>query len=717
MVWMRRVGWAAGAVLALLLAAVVAGALLFDAVRVQQAAVQWVQERYQRSLVITQPIELSVLPRPRLKLAGVSLSERGRAERFASIGSAELTPQLLPLLRGKIVIEGIVLQGVQATLVKRRDGTRNTDDLTGAGAAPKAPAGPDAAADAGGRSIEIGRLQLRDLQLTLRDDSGGPAGQLKLALLEAGRLQAGAGAFSVAPLTVQVTQLQTAGLALTNARLDVGALAVGVTPRHITLQNLALRAEGRQGGLGFEARLSWPRLAVQGETVEGSPLEGEFKTSGSSTLAGRLRTGAPTGDLATLRLPGLVLGAKGRVGVREIDAALKAALALQPQPGTLQLDGLALQARVLDPGLQPLALGLQGRVGGTAEQLRWTLKGALNDNQLAADGELRLAGTVPALRATARFDRLDLNRVLTPASGAATAASAPAGGAAADTPIDLTGLRAVNGTVSLSAGALSWRPYRVNDARLDAQLDGGVLRVNRLAGRAWGGQIDGRGSADAKGSRFALALTASDVDIQALLRDVAGKDLLEGRGRVSATVQGQGQTVGALRSSLAGQAALQLRDGAVKGVNLAKSFRQAKAALTMKQDAVSRAQVAEKTDFSELTATARIEGGVATSDDLDLKSPFLRVGGAGRFDIGRGQVDYTARATVVAVPAGQDGAGLAAMKGVTVPVRLSGPFDAMDWKIEWSSVASAALKDKVQEKAKEKLNQKLGDKLKGLLGR
>ncbi|MBT9490124.1 MAG: AsmA family protein [Rubrivivax sp.] len=714
MVWMRRVGWAAGAVMTLLLVAVAAGWWLFDAARVQQTAVQWVQDRYQRTLVIAQPIELSMLPRPRLKLAGVSLSEHGRPERFAAIGSAEVTPRLLPLLRGQIVVEAIELQGVQATLIRRRDGTRNTDDLTGVTAAPSPPSASAPAGGDGGGSIEIGRLRLRDLQLTLRDDTGGPAGQLKLALLEAGRLRSAAGAFSVAPLSVQVAQLQTGGLALSSAQLDVTELAVGGTPRRITLQDLKLTAVGRQGGLGFEGRLAWPRLALQGDTVEGSPLEGEFKTSGSSTLAGRLQTGAPTGDLATLRLPGLVLGAKGRVGAREIDATLKAALALQPQKGALQLEGLALQARLLEPGLQPLALALQGRAGGSADTLRWALKGALNDNQLDAEGELRLAGKVPALRATARFDRLDLNRVLAPA---AAAASAPAGGAPADTPINLEGLRAVNGTVALSAGALSFRQYRINDARLDAQLDGGVLRVNRLSGRAWGGQIDGRGSADAQGSRVALALTASDVDIQALLRDVAGKDLLEGRGRVSATLQGQGQTLGALRSSLAGQAALQLRDGAVKGVNLAKSFRQAKAALSMKQDAVTRAQVAEKTDFSELTATARMADGVATSDDLDLKSPFLRVGGAGRFDIGRGLVDYTARATVVAVPAGQDTAGLAAMKGVTVPVRLSGPFDAIAWKIQWSDVASAALKDKVQDKAKEKLNQKLGDKLKGLLGR
>ena len=73
-----------------------------------------------------------------------------------------------------------------------------------------------------------------------------------------------------------------------------------------------------------------------------------------------------------------------------------------------------------------------------------------------------------------------------------------------------------------------------------------------------------------------------------------------------------------------------MRDGAVKGINLARTLRQAKAALSMKQDAVSRPTQAEKTDFSELSASARIADGVAHSDDLDIKSPFLRIGGERR---------------------------------------------------------------------------------------
>ena len=161
-------------------------------------------------------------------------------------------------------------------------------------------------------------------------------------------------------------------------------------------------------------------------------------------------------------------------------------------------------------------------------------------------------------------------------------------------------------------------------------------------------------------------------------------------------------------ANLAGTAAVRLRDGAIKGINLARSFRQAQAALSLKQDAVTQASSTEKTDFSELSASARIAGGVAQSDDLDLKSPFLRIAGAGRFDIGRGRIDYTARATVIASPTGQGGAGLEALRGVTVPVVLSGPFDAIAWKIRWSEVAAAAVKGRIKDKLAETLGAKLG---------
>jgi len=82
--------------------------------------------------------------------------------------------------------------------------------------------------------------------------------------------------------------------------------------------------------------------------------------------------------------------------------------------------------------------------------------------------------------------------------------------------------------------------------KIDATLESGVLRIARLAGHAWGGAIDVNGVAEAKSKRVAVKLNADNVNVNALLKDVAGKDLLEGTGRVVADVNTNGATVGAI---------------------------------------------------------------------------------------------------------------------------------------------------------------------------
>jgi AsmA protein len=54
---------------------------------------------------------------------------------------------------------------------------------------------------------------------------------------------------------------------------------------------------------------------------------------------------------------------------------------------------------------------------------------------------------------------------------------------------------------------------------------------------------------------------------------------------------------------------------------------------------------------------------------------------------------------VVAVPKVARGSAewAAVLRGVTVPVLLSGPFDAIDWKVQWSGVAATALGGTLRE--------------------
>jgi AsmA protein len=139
----------------------------------------------------------------------------------------------------------------------------------------------------------------------------------------------------------------------------------------------------------------------------------------------------------------------------------------------------------------------------------------------------------------------------------------------------------------------------------------------------------------------------------------------------------------------------------------------------------------EKTDFSELTGTFKIVNGVAHNEDLAAKSPLLRLGGNGDINLGEDRLNYTAKATVVPTLQGQGGPELQAMKGLTLPVKLSGPFTAIGWKIDFAGMVGDLAKQKIDEKKQEvkaemqkkveeqktKLQDQVKDKLKGLFGK
>ncbi|MDA0275460.1 MAG: hypothetical protein O3A91_03640, partial [Proteobacteria bacterium] len=62
---------------------------------------------------------------------------------------------------------------------------------------------------------------------------------------------------------------------------------------------------------------------------------------------------------------------------------------------------------------------------------------------------------------------------------------------------------------------------------------------------------------------------------------------------------------------------------------------------------------------------------------------------------------------VVATAKGQGGADLDHLAGLTIPVRLTGPFDAPKYEIDYRAIAGEAATAKVKEKAREKVEKKL----------
>lgn len=576
------------------------------------------------------------------------------------------------------------------------------------------------------------KLDLATSSVTLRDTrlafNGDAVGIKAIRAALKGNVGWDGAASAIDAQTLQLTLAATAGgIKIDDSTLAIERFAFNPAAKDIALSKLALQLKGTQDGQPLNLALTWPELAATGDQIKGSAFSGRLQRGGTAPLDVAFKSAAPTGSFDALRLPGFEATLDSRGAQRQLAATLKANLLLKQAqaatsgkngagtPASITADALTLQSLIQNPGLQPLKIDAKGSASASAERAAWTLSGDINGGVFNTDGTALLGGAVPKVSAKARFDTLDLNRLLlnpaladAPAeAGAAPAKNAPAA-AEADTPVDLSALRSLDGQFSLQAASFAIQRYKVASARIDATLNDGLLRVTTLQGKVWGGSIEASALAEAASGRVGFKGTASGININSALKDVAAKDWMDGTGRVTMDVEATGRSVNALKSKLQGQMALQLRDGAIKGINLAKSLRQAKAAIGLQQDAVQKASETEKTDFSEMSASFQIANGVASNKDLDVKSPFLRLGGEGAIDIGQSRIDYLARATVTGTSKGQDGADLAALKGLQVPVRLSGPFAALDWKIEWSSVVAGAVTQGLKNEVRNRLEEKLG---------
>jgi AsmA protein len=92
----------------------------------------------------------------------------------------------------------------------------------------------------------------------------------------------------------------------------------------------------------------------------------------------------------------------------------------------------------------------------------------------------------------------------------------------------------------------------------------------------------------------------------------------------------------------------------------------------------------------------------------------LRIEGEGSANLVTEQLDYILNTTIVATAEGQGGKELEDLKGLTVPIRISGTFSDPKYRPDLASIAKARAKkelEKQQEKLKSKAEGKLKDKL------
>jgi AsmA protein len=744
--WIKALLFLLGGVLLLVVAAVVAAILLFDGERIRSVLVETVAEKTGRTLAISDVPELAFWPSLGVRLGAVTLSEKLSADEFAGIDGASLSVAVMPLFRGELVVDSVSVSGLRVRLVRSEDGRLNVADLMGAPSAAAAPAPQPTGPSGDGASppirFDVGGIRIEGRELSWLNRQAKQAITVRDFALSTGRLGSGAEGTLGLDATIRLVADGAGGDEL---RIRLAA-PYRMGEKAIELTGLAGDVNGAAAGIR-QLRLN---IAASGLTVasDGKTADGrEFRIEFSGELAGMATAatigidefswrGAEAGGILASPKSSLAVQASRGAGWKA-DLALAGVLELRAEAGVtrVKLQDWQGGAEFFDAALLQKSLKLQSTVSADLD-----LSGPRGEVDLAFafdDAKSRLRMTLNALSpldvvAEAQLGKLDLDAYLLAPPPAATPAPGGAEGRpSVDPPVDLSPLAGKRVRARVESAGLKARGLVIDKALVEARLANGRLDLSPLQVALYGGSLDGAVGAAVAGNVVNAKIRLAGVDLNPMLRDLASTELLAGRADVAADLASRGATVGAMKRALAGELRLAVRDGAIKGVNLGRSFRELKARFSQGGSSEVAAQSDAQTDFSELTASFQIRDGVLRGDDLAAKSPFLRLGGAGEVSLPDETLDYLLKATVVNTSSGQGGDELDHLKGLTVPVRLRGPLAAPAWKIEFGGLAGEAAKARVASKKeevkakleankselREEVREKARDKLKNLLGR
>lgn len=689
-------------------------ALTFDPNTYKPQIIQAVKDSKQRTLKLDGDIKLFFFPNIGASLGKVSLSEFKSDKEFAAIDEARVSLAFMPLLSKQVVVNEVMLKGVKAQVIKHKDGTTNLDDLLtprAEQATPKEPTAPI--------QFDVAAVRIDDTELGYSDEASGAKYNVKELSLHTGRIANGvpskihfaAHILANQPKVDITAQLKTtltfdlekniyqaqgldvqakgSALDITDLVVKLGLDAnVNLAEQTYSAKKIVFVANGLKGKDKFDTKLDAPALSMVKNdiTVEGIALNAQLDAAFGNVVAA-LSLPSVKGDMEKFKLNDLTIN----VEVKQPEQVFKVKLS-SPVTANLKTQQYGLTDLLIAvnatgdklPG-KSVSSELKGnvQVDLKAQNVQVNLAGGLLQSQIKAKlGVTNFAA--PAIRYDLEVDQFDADLYIPKSDGAKKEKSTEP-----EQPFDLSALKPLNIDGSLRIGALKAANVKVNQLRVDVKAKDGVVKVAPFSANLYGGSILSDISVDANKAQPAFAVNAklNAIEIGPLLKDALDMDFVNGKGSVGINVTTQGNMVSLLKKALNGSMSVNLADGAVKGINLAKSVREVGKSNTQGANAT------EKTDFSELKATFKISNGVAHNEDLSMKSPFVRVGGKGDINVGNDSLDYLVKATVAGTAEGQGGKD--SVGGLTVPVRISGAFTDLKFKLDFGSMVSDEAKQKV----------------------
>jgi len=767
------------ALIILVIAGLIALPFIVDPNDYKQEISSQVEQATGRTLTLEGDIELSVFPWIALELGPLSLSNaKGfKADTFAEVKAAEIRIKLMPLLSKQLEMDTVILDGLVLNLEKNKAGKTNWDDL--AGEAQPARADDDTTKSSSKSdpnsapalaAISIAGVQLTEANILWSDASSGESYNLQNFNLTTDPLVPGEPTaidlnFEIASskpqanaqisLTTKVmvdldkqqyalsdlrftTNAQAKDFAFSQAEVSLnGDINADMISQTVTLEGLSLNAKVENDQQAIDAKFTadiTSNLANQQSSLKGVNLVAEVVDPALPGGEAKLNFSTDiTTDLEkqTISLANLIVEIQDLL----INGDLNANQVLSDSPafaGNIDVKAfnlrqlakqLAIELPVMSDDSTLELVKISSQFAGTtnsinAKSLNITLDQSTLSGNLAINDFAN-----PAINFKLALDEIDVDRYLppvteeeTPTQVAPPAASAAAGASQ----LPLEDLRKINAKGTVDIGKLKVSGTNSENIHIELNAAKGNIKLKPMSADLYQGHYQGGVTLDARGKTLKLAIDEKLQDVQAgpLLMDLTGDDTLSGVANASAKLSGNGATVEQIKQTLSGNGQFSFTDGALKGVNIAESIRKAKAAL--KGQTLPESTEAVKTDFSALSGSFKATNGVIDNQDLLAMSPLLRINGAGLVDLAKENINYGLKVSIVGTSSGQGGEELADLKGLSIPVKITGTFSEPKPSVDLANLfkeqATAEVKAKVTEKLKEKLGGDLGALLGGSLG-
>lgn len=542
---------------------------------------------------------------------------------FLTVEAAHLKARLLPLLFSRLEVVAMDLDTLILRLSRDEHGRGNWMDLA-------APAEP---------TYAVGSLA------SLRRDKRVPL---------------------VASLIVDGLRVSEASLVwrdrLDGRALDVGGIGIDVSdfafgkPFSVQSRASAL-VEGIAAELRFKtlATLDLDRLAVEDLHLT-AQLSSPRLPRGPETLSATVDFFSTDGRLENARVQGLGVDARAWLHPAA-NATVAGRLILEdcaPKDVGARL-GLDLPELADSSSLARLALtcdwaAARNRLDVSGLQLRV-------DNS-TLDGRISVVGRdKPVFDFDLHVDRLDADRYR-PVSGDPKSFWP-------DVVRALRGLRA-NGTMAVDSATVA--KLRVSDARFYVRAANGQTHLDRIEAALYGGRLEASAGLDWGQDTPQLwwSHTVDGLRVGPFLRDVHGRELLSGTASSSARLRARGVNAADVLQSLRGSLDFKVVDGVVHGINVAEMVRSELRKLKGQDLGPDEPDV---TQFSVISGSGDVAGGVETTRDFLFLAPRFKVTGGGRTFLRTQEVDFDAVLTL-AGSAGAFEEGAFGLK--TVPVHVSG---------------------------------------------